>query len=228
MRLSKQRQACQFVDQLAGLRFRNVFNPYAEECPDWDKRGAAMIRQQNLKLVLTAALDLGVTSIWVARDLGYRGGRRTGLALTDEVNLPFHAKLFALPTLDRATIGPVVAERTANIVWRILRTINQPIFLWNVFPLHPHSLESPMSNRRHNRSERTACWHLMEWLLEALKPQSVVALGRDAHQALSALDVDTVGVRHPSFGGQNEFIASIANIYGLTNPRTAGIPMLPF
>lgn len=228
MTLKEQRQACQFVDQLARLQFRNVFNPYAEECPAWDKRGAAIIRQRNLKLVLEAALNLGVRSIWVARDLGYRGGRRTGLALTDEVNLAFHAKLFSLPTLERATVGPVVAERTANVVWRILRTINQPIFLWNVFPLHPHSLESPMSNRRHTCSERAACWHLMEWLLETLKPQSVVALGRDAQKALSALGVDAVRVRHPSFGGQNEFITSIANIYGLTNPRTAGIQMLPF
>ena len=48
-------------------------------------------------------------------------------------------------------------ERTANVIWRMLMRIDEPIFLWNVFPLHPHEPDDPMSNRRHTAKERDAC-----------------------------------------------------------------------
>ncbi|WP_439952990.1 hypothetical protein, partial [Escherichia coli] len=84
-----------------------------------------------------AALAGGVDSIWIARDLGYRGGRRTGLALTDEAHLSAHAGLYGQLPLARATRGPAMTERTATVIWQVLRDLRRPIFLWNVFPLHP-------------------------------------------------------------------------------------------
>src|SRR5262249_29263157 len=91
-----------------------------------------------------------VDSIWIARDLGYRGGRRTGLPLTDEVHLPTFSHVFGGLKVHRATIGPPVAERTAAIVWRMLRCISVPVFLWNVFPFHPYLPGEPLSNRCHS------------------------------------------------------------------------------
>lgn len=207
--------AC-FVDQLTALRFDNVFNPYADVCPNHDKSDAALIRRRNLELVLNAAITNGIDSIWVARDLGYRGGRRTGLALTDEVHLLWHAKLLATPPLMRATQGPVMAERTANIVWRALRLIDHPIFLWNVFPFHPHQPGDPMSNRCHTRVERKACQRLNLWLIETLHPKKVLAIGRDAQAAMVELDIEPVRIRHPSYGGQAEFFAGLAEFYGVS------------
>ncbi len=205
-----------FISQLAALRFENAFNPYSDACPDHDGVDAPGIRCRNLELVLDAVLRSGVDSFWIARDLGYRGGRRTGLALTDEVHLSCHAALLGTPPLARATKGPPVAERTATVVWRMLRAIDRPIFLWNVFPLHPHEPEDPMSNRCHTRAERDACRHLLVWLLETLRPHTVLAIGRDAHAALEDLGVRATPVRHPSYGGQAEFISGLKGIYGLS------------
>jgi len=207
--------ALDFVQMLADLRFDNAFNPYTDTCLDFDRSDAPAIRRHNLVLVLEAALDRGVDTIWMARDLGYRGGRRTGLALTDEAHLDAHARLFGTRPLARSTNGPAVAERTATVIWRMLMSIRQPVFLWNVFPLHPHDARRPMSNRCHTRAERHACSHVMTTLLKLLEPKSILAIGRDAELALNDLGVTAGKVRHPSYGGQSEFMEGVRQHYGL-------------
>ena len=205
-----------FVNELAALHFDNVFNPYADVCPMYDSADSAFIRRRNLELVINAAISKGIDSMWIARDLGYRGGRRTGLALTDEAHLFWQAKLLATPPLMQATQGPALAERTATIVWRALRLIDCPIFLWNVFPLHPHEPGEPMSNRCHTRTERAACQELNLWLIEILRPKKVIAIGRDAQAAMVKLGIESVQIRHPSYGGQSEFFTALTEIYGVT------------
>jgi hypothetical protein len=216
MTKAKRHWVAEFVKDLAALRFENAFNPYAEHCGVHDSARGPAIRRQNLRIVLEAALSRGVESLWVARDLGYRGGRRTGLALTDEVHLAACAALMQSQTLRRATTGPLVAERTAAVVWRTLRAINQPVMLWNVFPLHPHGPGDPLSNRCHSRAEREACEPLLLRLLAALSPRAVIAIGRDAEVALSALGVAATTVRHPSYGGQPEFLDGLSKHYGVS------------
>ena len=211
-----------FVSELSRLRFPNVFNPYFDTCPVHDGRNAAAIRCRNLALVLGAAMNRGVDSIWVGRDLGYRGGRRTGLALTDEAHLSSHAAAFGCRALERATRGPPVAERTASVIWDRLTALGRPVFLWNVFPLHPHEAGAPMTNRCHTRGERQACRDSMMWLLTTLSPKFIVAIGRDAQVALDDLGIAATGVRHPSYGGQAEFIAGIVELYGLPATRRNG------
>jgi hypothetical protein len=205
-----------FIEELSSMRFENVFNPYSDTCPSFDVIGAHMIRRRNLEAVLQAAITNGVDSVWVARDLGYRGGRRTGLALTDEIHLAQHAKLFAIPELTRATKGAAVSERTASVIWHALEVINRPVLLWNVFPLHPHEPENPLSNRPHTRLERLACQSLLFWLIETLRPSKVVAIGRDAYTALNETCIKVVTVRHPSYGGQSEFLAGLARCYNIS------------
>jgi Uracil DNA glycosylase superfamily len=209
------RSAQRFVRRLADRKFESVFNPYSDACADHDDEDAPAVRRRNLALVLEAALGAGVESVWIARDLGYRGGRRTGLALTDEVHLSAHGGLYGDLPLARATRGPVVAERTATVIWQVLRALDRPVFLWNVFPFHPHASGDPMSNRCHTRAERQACKPLLMWLLDALRPRTVVAIGRDAQMALEDLDVVAEKVRHPSYGGQAEFISGMHAHYGV-------------
>lgn len=216
MTADTQSLAANFVDELAALHFDNVFNPYADACPIHDTADSAFIRRRNLELVINAAISNGIDSMWIARDLGYRGGRRTGLALTDEVHLFWHAKLLATPPLIQATQGPVMTERTATIVWRALRLIDRPIFLWNIFPLHPHEPNEPMSNRCHTRAERVACQELNLWLIETLRPKKVIAIGRDAQTAMVEIGIEPVKVRHPSYGGQSEFLAALTQLYGVS------------
>jgi hypothetical protein len=136
--------ASSFIGALGALRFENAFNPYTDACPYHDVPEAPSIRRNNLAMVLEAALAQGIDSVWIGRDLGYRGGRRTGLALTDEVHLSSHGQLYGCLPLARATSGPIVAERTAQTIWQVLGSIDRPVFLWNVFPLHPHSAGSTL------------------------------------------------------------------------------------
>jgi hypothetical protein len=204
-----------FVALVADLKFDDVFNPYSDTCTYFDRSDAPAIRRRNLAKALEAALATGVESVWVARDLGYRGGRRTGLALTDEAHLNAHACLLGAEDLRRSTLGPVATERTATVIWRMLMEIGKPIFLWNVFPLHPYERGCPMTNRSHTRFERHACKHVMVTLLDLLVPQAVLAIGRDAEAAMADLGIAAKQVRHPSYGGQPEFIAGVSRHYGL-------------
>lgn len=204
-----------FIKDLAAFESDNVFNPYLHICDTFDRQDAARIRRRNLRELLTAALDGGAATIWVARDLGYRGGRRTGLALTDEAHLGQLSNLFNARKIAKATKGPVVAERTATVIWQMLARIEEPVMLWNVFPFHPHETDDPMTNRCHTRSERQAAAPFLEALIDIMRPERVVAIGRDAASALENLPVPIYCARHPSYGGQTEFIEQMELLYRL-------------
>jgi uracil-DNA glycosylase len=215
-----------FVSALAAADLPSVFNPWRDRCELHDRRDAAVRRRSNLESVLSAALDVRVETIWVARDLGYRGGRRTGVPLTDEVHLTQASALMGGIALERATDGPAVAERTAAIVWQVLSRIGKPVMLWNVFPFHPHEAGDPMSNRCHTRAEREATWPLLQSLMAMIQPKRIVAIGRDAHMALEGLDIPITAIRHPSYGGQREFIDGMFELYGIADDPVAS-PELP-
>jgi uracil-DNA glycosylase len=204
-----------FVDALAQVRLPHVFNPYADCCELHDRADAARRRKNNLELFLHAALDTKVNTIWIARDLGYRGGRRTGVPLTDEVHLDLVGRLLGGIKLKRATRGPVVAERTAAVVWKVLLRIDRPVVLWNVFPFHPHEPDDPFSNRCHTPAEREIALPVLETLIEMFEPERLVAIGRDAKLALKDIDIPVTTVRHPSYGGQSEFVAALYELYGV-------------
>lgn len=204
-----------FVQTLSNMRLPNVFNPWADRCAIHDRSDAAATRRSNLLAMLEAALDERVETMWIARDLGYRGGRRTGVPLTDEVHLNDAGQLLGGVELERATTGPIVAERTAAVVWQVLTDIGLPVMLWNVFPFHPHERNDPMSNRCHTRSEREATWPILQELIRMVRPKTVVAIGRDAHMALAGLTVPVICVRHPSYGGQREFIDGMHDHYSV-------------
>lgn len=210
-----------FVQTLSHMRLPDVFNPWGDVCDLHDRRNAAATRRSNLQAVLEAALEADVETMWIARDLGYRGGRRTGVPLTDEMHLSDAGQLMGGVELARATIGPAVAERTATIVWQVLSDIGKPVVLWNVFPFHPHERNDPLSNRCHTRTEREATWSILQSLVDMIRPKFVVAIGRDAHLALADLDVPVTCVRHPSYGGQREFIDGMYGHYGVPRPITA-------
>jgi len=208
-----------FVDALQSASLPNVFNPWRDQCAVCDRADAPSLRRDNLRLFLERAIDVDDATMWIGRDLGYRGGRRTGVPLTEEVHLASASALMGDITLVRATEGPVVAERTAAVVWSVLRRVQRPIVLWNVFPFHPHFAEDPMSNRPHTRAEPAATWPLLEALIDMVQPARIVAIGRDASQALADLGVASDAVRHPRYGGQAEFVAGMHALYEVTETQ---------
>lgn len=55
------------------------------------------------------------------------------------------------------------------------------------------------------------------WLLDYLQPKSILAIGRDAQGALADLEVKSLQVRHPSYGGQTEFLNGTYAHYGVSH-----------
>jgi len=167
-----------------------------------------------LLAMLEAASKSEVNSLWIGRDLGYRGGRRTGLALTDDIHIASHAQRWRV-SMSRPTKGQAVAERTAAVIWSVLDQIEEPIFLWNVFPFHPHEANQPFSNRSHNAKEREIGEEILADLVKLLAPKRIVSIGNDA--AKSAMRIspkkNIAHVRHPSYGGQSEFLSQINSLY---------------
>ena len=205
-----------FVDSLRDLRFENVFNPYADRCDIHDVNDAPARRTKALLELLEAAVQAEVDALWIGRDLGHRGGRRTGLALTDDVHLTIHATRWNV-SIERATTGSMVAERTAAVIWSLLALVPAPVFLWNVFPLHPHEPNDPFTNRAHRPHERAAGGALLAELIAMLRPRRIVAIGNDAAKAVAKTpaNIEVHQVRHPSYGGQPEFISQIQHLYDL-------------
>src|SRR5436190_2087385 len=76
-----------FVAALSRIQLRSVFNPYADRCPEYDRHDAARVRRRNLTRYLEDGLDVRADTMWIARGLGYRSGRRTGIPITDELHL---------------------------------------------------------------------------------------------------------------------------------------------
>jgi hypothetical protein len=215
-------QVMDFVSALTTFTLPSVFNPYRDVCSQFDCASSPRIRRENLFELLNSAMKASVNSLWIGRDLGYRGGRRTGLALTDEVHLTLAASRFGAKNIRKATKGPEMAERTAREIWKAAIKVTPSPFFWNAFPFHPHEETNPLSNRCHTRKEYSVSKEILSTLLEILSPQYVVAIGQDAAAALRDLGVSHKCVRHPSYGGQNQFLRQVEEIYGL---QTTSLPM---
>lgn len=207
----------EYVEAISSIAFKDVFNPYANRCDVYDLGDAPCRRRNTLLTLLDAAVDSEIDAIWIGRDLGYRGGRRTGLALTDDLHIAAHAARWGI-SIDRATSGAPMPERTAAIIWRMLALVRVPVFLWNAFPLHPHHSDAPFTNRSHNSRERRVGEDLLSELIRLLRPHRLVAIGNDAgHTAIRvAGSLEVVHVRHPSYGGQTTFVRQIESLYTLT------------
>jgi hypothetical protein len=207
--------AATFVQALASIQLADVFNPYADQCSVHDRADAAAVRRRSLRSYLEAVETLGADTIWMGRDLGYRGGRRTGLALTDELHLPAVSGLYPGARTAKATLGSIVAERTAAEIWSFLPQLDVPPLLWNVFPFHPHEPEQPFTNRKFTARELAVVDDLNAELVRWLGIRRIIAIGQDAAGYGAQFGAPVECVRHPSYGGTTEFREGMRCLYKL-------------
>lgn len=215
----------QLVDALADVDLPMVFNPYRHACAIHDNADSPVQRRRNLLNYLTAARRAGAKTMWMGRDLGYRGGRRTGLPLTDEAHLSSFAVRYPGSDPKKATVSSTVAERTAAEIWSRIRAVAEPPLLWNVFPFHPHSDESEFDNRRFRARELEKVHHINLALVEIMGIQRIVAIGRDAEHYGSSIGINVHRIRHPSYGGIRDFRSGLAKLYPET--KSFGQAVLP-
>lgn len=202
-----------FVAAVAALQMNGCFNPYSHRYPPFDIEDAPAVRTSNLRHVLAAAARAGVADLWIGLELGHNGGRRTGLAMTDDAHIEAHGRRFGVADRLRcATKAGPAREMTAGIVWEALGRIERPVFLWNVVPVHPHRPAEPLSNRRHTPVERQTCLPHLHALIALLRPNKLVAIGNEAALALRQCGYPHVPVRHPAFGGKRDFLEQVAAI----------------
>src|SRR3546814_13280486 len=104
-----------FVKAVASLQFENAFNPYSDRCEVHDRQGAPQWRAHTLSAVIDKAAKMAVDAVWIGRDLGYRGGRRTGLELPDDLHVDQQAQRWRVRP-ERQTFGHSVSERTSPVI----------------------------------------------------------------------------------------------------------------
>ena len=217
-----------FVLALAEIRLPDVFNPYIDQCDVHDRANAPALRRRALRTYLEAISTLGSDTIWMGRDLGYRGGRRTGLALTDEAHLPLFARFYPGTNAEKVTRGEIVAERTAAEIWGALSQLDIPPLLWNVFPFHPHEPDLPFTNRKFTSKELRTVDELNSELIQMLRIDRIIAIGQDAASYAVRFGARVECVRHPSYGGTTEFREGLCRLYNLTKitPRSPSQTLL--
>ena len=202
-----------FINDAQEYRLSSAFNPYSEICADHDLPDAAAIRSDNLRAILKAACEHQVDELWLGLEPTWRGGRRTGLAMTDEPHLSDHAARWHAHGVRSATRTAPPSEQTAGYVWRSLDGLSQRVFLWNAVPFHTHEEGNYRQDRRHTEQEREACLPLLRSLLALLRPARLIAIGVDAETAFSDLGRACERVRHPSRGGQVQYGTEMANLH---------------
>ena len=217
-----------FIDELSAVKLKDVFNPYSEICDTYDHDQSATIRCNNIRHYFSTAAKIGVDGIWLGRDPGYLGARRTGIAFTDEEHLYLSPLLYPQLRFEKATKNSkFCGETTSKAAWECIRKIraisDHRIFLWNAFPFHPYHPDKPLSNRSFNPEEGKLSSHLLIFLISVLQPKYFVAVGNDAQNFLNHViqidgyndnrNLQVYNIRHPSYGGSKVFKSDILKLY---------------
>ena len=192
----------------------DLVNPYSREDPALDVDGAAAIRRDNLRRA-TEAVGPGLDVLVVAEAPGPWGCRFSGVPLVSEHQIRDpDFPLDGRPTSLRAMHGEPLKEYSGGIYWRVMRPHWGRFWTWNAVPFHPHKPGDPLTIRAPRVREIRQFAGALAAVVEATEPRRVVALGRVAERALTAVGVESTYVRHPSQGGARLFEAGMAEVFG--------------
>jgi uracil-DNA glycosylase len=172
-------------------------------------------QRYNLQRYLQTASEHNSKIMVVGEAPGYNGCARTGIPFSSQRLLAeevIPGLLFGEANGFRVKRDRAVHEQTAASMWQLLKPYGIIPLMWNAYPFHPHRPGNPLSNRKPSVSEiRDGQIYLLE-LLDLFGIERVVGVGRSAQAALEMAGVSHECVRHPSYGGKPEFMASMREI----------------
>jgi len=176
----------------------DLFNFYRDADADLDVVDAPALRRENLRRYLEDHAD-GVRLLLVAEAPGPWGCRFSGVPITSEAQLvdPDFPAAGSRTSLQAEPLS----EYSAGIFWRVLKPYYRGSFVWNAVPHHPHRPGEPLSIRTPRQSEIDRFLPILDEVVRRIHPESLVAVGRKAENALKRIGRDAEYVRHPSQGG---------------------------
>ena len=168
-------------------------------------------RRRNLNSYLNLIANNNSKILILGEAPGYKGCKNTGIAFACEHTLKSYD---FLKNLDFETINEINFEKenTATIVWSELSRVNKYPLLWNIFPFHPHKKDNEYSNRTPSVAELKMGLETTKELIKILEIDYVICVGRKAETKIKKMQIKYDYVRHPSYGGEQEFIKQINNL----------------
>lgn len=196
-----------------------LFNPYRDSVEAVDRPDAAAIRRANLRRYL-ACYENRPPIFLLAEAPGPWGCRFSGVPLVSEAQLVDDA--FPINGHPSSRNDEPYQEYSAKIYWRTLHPYFPHFFTWNTVPFHPHHADKLLSIRTPKTSEVVAYTDVLAALLDLIRPERILAVGRKAERALKHVNAAATYVRHPSQGGARLFadgVRAAMQEVGLANGR---------
>lgn len=175
----------------------NFYLDDSDQEGSFDSTAAERLDRLNVHVRATDASGL----VLVGEAAGWQGARQSGVPFTSAPAVGLRGGKEPSATAMHELLGRV------GLLDRAL--------LWNAFPLHPHDLDDPRTNRTPTSAELDAGLHALQL---AIFGRRVVCVGRtaerkvmrilghkipDIHNAVATSRAITV--RHPSHGGRTRF-----------------------
>lgn len=170
---------------------------------------------ENLIAYLEVMLNIqGKRILLVGEAPGYKGCGITGIPFTSgnifgKTNHPILKKIKPKLTLEQ-----IESENTATIVWGYLKNKDNTPLFWNSYPYHPHPKGQKNKNRAPTNKEIESGVIFLKALSNLFKPELIAGIGKSglngATQAFPEIEIKYI--RHPSFGGKQEFIKGMDKI----------------
>ena len=181
-------------------------------------------QKNNLFHYLKFMKENEATTLFLGEASGYNGCRHTGIAFTSG-NILYRNVLFE-DLRDKLNIKGIEKynEKSSNIVYEFLNRHPKIFFesvIFNIFPFHPFKENKTESNRKPTKEESLEGQEYLMKLLEIFKFKKIIAIGNVAYDSLVSFsknhdlsEIQIEKVRHPSYGGRDDFIYQLRQIFG--------------
>ncbi len=195
-----------------------LFAPYGRTAPEFDCPDGALRRRENLRAYL-ASLVRRPRFLLLGEAVHPGADRFSGVPLTSEAQLSEGRLPFCGRPSSRGGVARVNVQ--ASLFWDELLPFHGKFGLWNVLPFLPHYPDQPLAFRPPETGEIEAYGGKLRGVIKILAPESVVALGRGAAQALQLLEIPHHVLSLPAGERNDHFQRAVTEIFWQRPGRAA-------